>query len=756
LKKIILSVAVVFALCIGASAFSDIPDAEQNRAASSLSSLGIVEGTSAGRFSPDAFLTRAQFCKMAVLSINDNDYLTYKNYTLFPDVAYSHWASAFINCAVKKHAVLRGFPDGTFRPDGQLTYAQAITIMLNMLGYTPEDIGSLWPQDYIAKAGELGLTKGAASLSADASVPRGQVAILLRNMLLATAKEGGSLLKNSFSSVTEDVILLGTPQNDPSISEGYARFYIDGEKVLKRTERDLPSPLIGTSGYLVDDIDNSNLVVGYLSDSKKTARATVSRSYPDKLETSDGNFEIPSDAKVITSGDISDYSAAWFDLSSGVPVNLFYDSNGKISLISVESTAVSGSTFVYGISAATTLPQSAKVVKNGLPAKVADVKKYDVVTYDPASGTHYVSDRKLCGVYQEASPSFSYPTSVKVLGKTFPVSKSAAGYFKEFNYNDSITLLFDANMNVAAAYPTSAVQATQIGILDSLDESTAKITLLSGFHIEAPVNFSAYGNIIFNGAPISNLYKLEGKLVNVRQEQSGKLYLSQAASRTSADGDWDIHAGKIGTTDVLAGVRVFEQVDPSAPIVEISATDIPLSIVDEKRIAQTFLDYAGRISVIVLSDVSGSGYEYGILSGDEIKVPDESDSDSDSEKVAYYTIHLLQSDGTVLSYYSGTASGISNGPGAVAKGMENMQYYTRLPYKPLVSLGTVSLDKFDGSKGVTVSDGYVPILDDVQVYAAGVKRFLTLSEAKANFKNFQIYSDYEVEDGGRVRMILVS
>ncbi|MDP4110338.1 MAG: S-layer homology domain-containing protein, partial [Bacillota bacterium] len=368
MKKWILTLALVTLFTVGASAFTDISDAEENRAASSLSSLGIVNGTSGGLYSPDGYLTRAEFCKMAVLLLGDKDYLSFKNYTLFPDVPYTNWAAAYINCAVKKRAILRGFSDGSFKPGQNITYAQAVTVALNSLGYKSEDIGAIWPQDYIAKAQEIGLLDGLRSFSPDAPATRGQTAVLLRNTLITKTKAGNLLLDDSFDTVTGNAILLATPQNDASISENYAEFYIGSEKAVKKSENALMAPLIGTSGYLVTDAANPGLAKGFVCDSKKSVRSKVKKSYPAKLETYDGSFDIPDDAKVIASGNVSKYNEGWFDLSSDTPINIFYDSEGKISLVSVESADMSGTAYVFGTTSVAALPANSKVIKNGNPA----------------------------------------------------------------------------------------------------------------------------------------------------------------------------------------------------------------------------------------------------------------------------------------------------------------------------------------------------------------------------------------------------
>ncbi|MDP4109413.1 MAG: hypothetical protein Q8878_05215, partial [Bacillota bacterium] len=414
------------------------------------------------------------------------------------------------------------------------------------------------------------------------------------------------------------------------------------------------------------------------------------------------------------------------------------DSEGKISLVSVESADMSGTAYVFGTTSVAALPANSKVIKNGNPASAADVKQYDIVTY--SNGTYYVSDKKLTGIFQKASPSFTHPSSVTVLGKEFSVTKEAAKYFSGVSYNDLVTLLFDPNMNVAAVYPAQKLQFEQIGILSSLNDSGAKVTLMSGINVELPVELSAYDYTRFNGASVPTIYKLEGKLVKVLQDRNGKMILLASETKQYVSGDWNISAGTLGAAKVLSGVRVFEQVDPSAPIIEVSASDIHIPVVKSDNIRRIFTDYAGRVTHIILGDVTGNGYEYGIFAAG---------NDSSGN-----TVTLQQSGGT-KSYYSEKNGGNIGTPGEVAKGMENMKCYTNLPCKLLKFMGTVTLGDFDGAKGVTVSDGYIKLSDDVQVYSSEQKKFLTLSEAKANFTSFGIYSDRGLSEGGKVRIILV-
>jgi len=60
----------------------------------------------------------------------------------------------------------------------------------------------------------------------------------------------------------------------------------------------------------------------------------------------------------------------------------------------------------------------------------------------------------------------------------------------------------------------------------------------------------------------------------------------------------------------------------------------------------------------------------------------------------------------------------------------------------------VDNDHFDGDKGVRSGDTYIPLDEDVQVYASSVERFITLSAARSNFSRFSVYLDRPLSEGG--------
>lgn len=114
-----------------------------NHAISTLSAMGIVKGKTDGSFDPDAPITRAEFAAIAA-RFDDKDTDTSSNFT---DIS-SHWAKNEIGIAANK-GWINGYPDNTFRPDQNITRAEAMTLVNRVLNRLPETAEDLLHEDMI-------------------------------------------------------------------------------------------------------------------------------------------------------------------------------------------------------------------------------------------------------------------------------------------------------------------------------------------------------------------------------------------------------------------------------------------------------------------------------------------------------------------------------------------------------------------------------------------------------------------------------
>lgn len=95
-----------------------------------LAEKDLVKGFLDGTFQPDSQITRAQFA--ALIAAAFPDVSATKPLVRFPDISTGFWAAQAIGQA-QTQGFISGFPDGTFRPNAPLTRVQAIVALVNGL-----------------------------------------------------------------------------------------------------------------------------------------------------------------------------------------------------------------------------------------------------------------------------------------------------------------------------------------------------------------------------------------------------------------------------------------------------------------------------------------------------------------------------------------------------------------------------------------------------------------------------------------------
>jgi hypothetical protein len=90
--------------------------------------LGIISGKQGGVFDPNGTLTRAQMSKILVNAYDLFGFYPYE----FKDVLPKDWAYYFIS-TLAAHNITSGYPDGTFKPNNQLTRSHFALFMSRLL-----------------------------------------------------------------------------------------------------------------------------------------------------------------------------------------------------------------------------------------------------------------------------------------------------------------------------------------------------------------------------------------------------------------------------------------------------------------------------------------------------------------------------------------------------------------------------------------------------------------------------------------------
>lgn len=162
--------------------FTDVKDTNYELAVKMLNSYGIISGYPDGTFKPSKTLTRAELTSIA-LNMKKVDLSNYevKN-NAFTDVADNHWAYKAINYAYE-NGIINGYGNGLFKPNKEVTFREAITILVNTSGYKilTELNGGSWPDNYIQVAKDLGIDRNSNISDYSSPANRGEISLLTLN-----------------------------------------------------------------------------------------------------------------------------------------------------------------------------------------------------------------------------------------------------------------------------------------------------------------------------------------------------------------------------------------------------------------------------------------------------------------------------------------------------------------------------------------------------------------------------------------------
>ncbi len=771
LTAALLTAALTLSLVVlpagAAGSFSDVTDQTTAVNADILRLMGVVSGTGGNLFNPAGTLTRAQFATMVVNFLQRRDEIPrYATRTIFSDVKSSHWARGYVNLAAsimisdgagenaRQIPLISGVGDGRFLPDAEITMAEATTILLRALGYTGDQAGAVWPQGYMDLASSIGLSAGVAA-GAYTNINRAQAAQLFVNTLKCKNAEG-EVYYETLGEVTDGTIVLAVGvATDDGKSTGAIRTTNNeaSEAYLPAHGEGNPTSLQGKRGYLV--LNDKEEIVTFVPDDSVATTITISEAQAGYIKSGSQQYTVSSNTKVYASGSMEgkDYlSVITGDksvLASGTQITM-YSEKGKIVAI-------------YSTGGATTAPDAEAVVvlsnvsnasfyhltgggsnfniiKDRQSISMSQIKPYDVVTYDQVNNTLVVSGLRLTAIYAP-EPSAKTPTKVSAGGQELPVLESAWDTIGDIKSGDNVALLLTADGKVAGILPASSqLRSTAIGTRNG---DSVSVFLPNGGALElsgkvsgsAPDGQPVIVSAVKNGLSVSRLPELR------------------------APGEFNLTRMKLGDYTVSNSVRIYEQVSTGVTT-SISRSDLTMESIPTSKIATYHLNSSNIVDYIVLSDVTGDAYIYGMMVGGYETDPNDAEKDR-------YVWHLR--NGSIRDKkFSNTVSynGRSGDMVAVVLGSNRVSEPTIRSVSKLLELPNVKKEDFFESGGVSYVNyrgQTYRISNDVECYynrtgnSISQENWLTGGDGASRLKAIKDYSDtftiYVDSVGNQVRII---
>lgn len=180
---VVIALTMVMSTVAFAAVFSDVEDTASYAEAVELGvAINLFTGYEDGSFKPAGDITRAEFSAVIVRMLGQEAQASgAAGSTKFTDVPSTHWAAGYVNICTNT-GIINGYGDGRFGPEDNVTYEQAVKMVVVALGYEPAVGSAGYPVGYLTIAQQRGITTGVKGTNGVA-INRGQVAQLALNAL---------------------------------------------------------------------------------------------------------------------------------------------------------------------------------------------------------------------------------------------------------------------------------------------------------------------------------------------------------------------------------------------------------------------------------------------------------------------------------------------------------------------------------------------------------------------------------------------
>ena len=187
LLAMVLALVMTLSLAVSANAaFKDVKDIDETyaEAVEVLTGMKVFKGYEDGSFLPKNAITRAEVAaivyRIYTTDVKDTYVKNYETYNKFADMAGAGWAKGYIGyCA--NAALVKGYPDGTFKPSGKVTGYEVLAMILRAVGYDQkgEFTGTDWALHVAEIAEQNKILKNVKGVDLNAPATRELVSELL-------------------------------------------------------------------------------------------------------------------------------------------------------------------------------------------------------------------------------------------------------------------------------------------------------------------------------------------------------------------------------------------------------------------------------------------------------------------------------------------------------------------------------------------------------------------------------------------------
>ena len=449
----------------------------------------------------------------------------------------------------------------------------------------------------------LGAMDTSQTGSLDAAVTRGAFA---RMLVSFSAYRESAAQQGNIGTLYKDVP--GTSQWAPyvriAVQQGWLNGYTDGSYRPDNavTLEEACTAVLKLMGYKMTDLSGSFPNAQLNKASELGLRNQVDRSQGEVL-----NYE---ECALLF------YNALTANAASGSAYGSslgFTVSNGQVDTSSVMLKSLKGP-FVAGDTVQ--LPFVPKMVyRNDKASESAELNKYDVYYYSESLQTLWVYTRRAAGRITAVSPSASAPTSVTVAGTSYTLGSSAvASQVSSLNgggVGEVVTLLLGMNNEAAGIVTGEEADSVFYGVVQT---ATRSLVEDNGADVLQKISVMCTDGIVRTVNIDKSLNYPTGWLVEISVTPEGEQVT--AIKSKSVSGTINDTATALGDYALADDVQILETTSEG-----LAGTVRPSRIAGTKLNALAVRYYTlneqGQIDRLILNDVTGDLWKYGVL--DDVK-----------------------------------------------------------------------------------------------------------------------------------------
>ncbi len=628
IKRCLAAVLImVISISTAFAAFDDLESgSEYSQAVERLVQYGILSGKGEGTFDPDAGLTRAEMAKIAtIVGGLDGSAASSAGTSLYADLNGSHWASGYVNTAARNQLIL-GYPNGTFAPEKGLSFSEAVTIVLRLLGYTTDDLGNNWPWAYTAKAAELSLTKGLSYGDYDL-ISRRDIALIIDRALMTDMNGSSQTAKKliqlmSYSLTDECIILATSAENKNLLSDDISTTIGTYKKIGDSIDKYVTQKVrlvLNKEGRAV------NVIPVVQSGKNITIQSIVGNetAYSENGITS--SMKLDDSAVVYYQGVKKTFAEVKSFVEVGMTMAVYYSSSGVYDYAVVKDFELLGPIVISSdfkgdetrVGDYELNKNGLRVIRDGFDASLSDIKAFDVAYYNKASNILQIYCDKVSGVYEKAIPSKAAITSLSLSGVQYSLETQTAArllgeYPGAYKINDFVTLLLGRDGGIVSVVNTNAEDLTVYGIILGSGERISEDEDKKGTKEYYIKTFTVSG-VEQEFTADKDYTEYRGRII--KYQFSNGVLVPQIIPSNKISGNIDLASQTIGNSwiskdtkiiDLLYAPAINETGEAVAKLIDIS--QILVSSLSQSDVIHAYIDNKfGDIQFIVLDNITLGG-----------------------------------------------------------------------------------------------------------------------------------------------------